>query len=344
MNWLEKHFRKYAIRNLSLIVIICYGFGYLLQAVNASFLNYLTLNPYAIVHGQVWRLFTWVLVPPDTSNVIFVIIAMLFYYSIGTALERTWGTWEYNVYIFSGLLFTVIGSFVNMGITYLAMPVVAEVPGMAASVFSQMALFYSTSYVCLSITLAYAATFPNAVVLFMFILPIKIKWLGIVYGFILAYEFIRYAVAGAWYACIAIAASLLNFIIFYFQTRRQDLARFSPKEMRRKAAFRRGMKQPGWKAEKGSARKAGQESGAGRDNDGNAAGGASTVRAEQMRPRGRVHHRCAICGRTDLDDPTLEFRYCSKCQGNFEFCQDHLWNHIHAVNGQGPKPMGGSGN
>lgn len=326
MNWLEKHFRKYAIRNLSLVVIICYGFGYLLQAVNASFLNYLTLNPYAIVHGQIWRLVTWVLVPPGTSNIIFVIIAMLFYYSIGTALERTWGTWEYNVYIFSGLLFTVIGSFVNMGIMYLLHGDELANSLVASSVFAQMALFYSTSYVCLSITLAYAATFPNAVVLFMFILPIRIKWLGIAYGALLVYEVIRYAMAGAWYACVAIAASLLNFLIFYIRTRRQGLSRFSPNEMRRRAAFRRGTRQPGWKPENSSAQ---------------AGSGTESAQAVRMRPR-KAHHKCAICGRTELDDPTLEFRYCSKCQGNYEFCSDHLFNHVHAANGEGPKPMGGS--
>lgn len=41
------------------------------------------------------------------------------------------------------------------------------------------------------------------------------------------------------------------------------------------------------------------------------------------------HHKCAVCGRTDADDPNLEFRYCSKCNGNYEYCQDHLFTHTH---------------
>ena len=40
-------------------------------------------------------------------------------------------------------------------------------------------------------------------------------------------------------------------------------------------------------------------------------------------------HKCAICGRTEKDSPELEFRYCSKCEGNYEYCQDHLFTHEH---------------
>ena len=44
---------------------------------------------------------------------------------------------------------------------------------------------------------------------------------------------------------------------------------------------------------------------------------------------GPVLHRCAVCGRTPQDDPNLEFRYCSKCNGSYEYCQDHLFTHVH---------------
>ena len=42
-----------------------------------------------------------------------------------------------------------------------------------------------------------------------------------------------------------------------------------------------------------------------------------------------TRHRCAVCGRTELDHPELEFRFCSKCNGNYEYCQDHLFSHRH---------------
>ena len=50
-----------------------------------------------------------------------------------------------------------------------------------------------------------------------------------------------------------------------------------------------------------------------------------------MKPQGRTHHRCAVCGRTELDGDDLEFRYCSKCEGNYEYCQDHLYTHKHVT-------------
>lgn len=43
-------------------------------------------------------------------------------------------------------------------------------------------------------------------------------------------------------------------------------------------------------------------------------------------------HRCTVCGRTEKDAPDLQFRYCSKCHGNFEYCEDHIRDHEHRTN------------
>lgn len=297
---LQKFLQKYAVSNLSLVIIMCYGFGYLLQYVNASFLNYLTLNPYAICHGQIWRLVTWVLVPPDTSNILFIVIAMMFYYSIGTSLERVWGTYTYNVYIWLGIGITIIGAFVVMAVSY----ILAGTAGIsltgesAAAYFAAISRYFSTYYVNMSIFLAYALTFPDAVVLLWFIIPVKVKWLGVLYGVLLAWDFVSTAMRGGWFVCVAMAASLANFLIFWLRSGK--MRRFSPRERKRRADF---------------------------------------TDASKMRPKaGQARHRCAICGRTELDDPTLEFRYCSRCEGNYEFCQDHLFRHQHAIHGGRPLP------
>lgn len=297
---LQRFLQKYAVSNLSLVIIMCYGFGYLLQYVNASFLNYLTLNPYAICHGQIWRLVTWVLVPPDTSNILFIVIAMMFYYSIGTSLERVWGTYAYNVYIWLGIGITIIGAFVVMAVSY----ILAGTAGIsltgesAAAYFAAISRYFSTYYVNMSIFLAYALTFPDAVVLLWFIIPVKVKWLGVLYGVLLAWDFVSTAMRGGWFVCVAMAASLANFLIFWLCSGK--MRRFSPRERKRRADF---------------------------------------TDASKMRPKaGQARHRCAICGRTELDDPTLEFRYCSRCEGNYEFCQDHLFRHQHAIHGGRPLP------
>ncbi len=149
---------------------------------------------------------------------------------------------------------------------------------------------FSTYYISLSTFLAYAMCYPDMQVLLMFIIPVKMKWMAIFYVVIVVYEMIQYVMAGAWYLVIPIVASLLNFIIFYFGTK--DFSRYNPKEVHRRNEFRRAMEPQGrMKSGSGSVTK----------------------------------HKCAICGRTELDDPNLEFRFCSRCNGNYEYCQDHLF-------------------
>lgn len=40
-------------------------------------------------------------------------------------------------------------------------------------------------------------------------------------------------------------------------------------------------------------------------------------------------HTCTTCGKTDLDDASLSFRYCSKCEGAHAYCTAHLKDHPH---------------
>ena len=277
---LERKFGRFGIPNLTIYMIVCYVIGYALMIVNPGILNWLSLEPAYILRGQVWRLVTWVLYPPSTSGVLWFAIAVLFfYYPIGTSLERTIGTFKYTLYIFSGILFTIIGAF----ILYFLLG--GNV--LVGSVFS-------TYYISLSTFLAYAMCYPDMSVLLMFIIPVKMKWMAIFYVVIVVYEMIQYVMAGAWYLVIPIVASLLNFIIFYFGTK--DFSRYNPKEIHRRNEFRRAMEPQGrMKSGSGSVTK----------------------------------HKCAICGRTELDDPNLEFRFCSRCNGNYEYCQDHLFTHTH---------------
>lgn len=283
MNWLNKLERKmgrFAIPNLMLFMVGAYILGFVLQLVNPGLLSYLTLSPYHILHGQIWRLFTWILMPTE-SNVFFLLIMALFYYQLGTTLERTWGTFRFNVYIFGGMLFTVIGAFILYG-------VYAAIYGVAATEQISLLLSYgfSTNYINMSIFLAFATMYPNMEVLLMFILPIKMKWMAYVYVGITVFELI---VAG-WAGRVAILMSLMNFLVFFLSTR--NYKRISPKEIHRRHAFQAQMREP--------------------------------------RPgSGISKHKCAICGRTELDSPNLEFRFCSKCDGNYEYCQDHLFTHTH---------------
>ena len=275
MNWLnklERKFGRYAIHNLTLYLIGGYIIGFGVYMFVPSLLNLLTLEPAYILHGQIWRIISWVLIPPS-GNIFTTVIMMLFYYSLGTALERTWGAFRYNVYIFSGILFTVIGAF----LLYLIVGVDAVGYG----------VFFSTYYINMSIFLAFAVSYPDMEVLLYFILPIKMKWMALVYAALTIYDLVR----GNLFTRIAIIASLLNFIVFFLSSR--NVKPYMPKEQMRKRKFKQEQERP------------------------------------HMTYAGGARHRCAVCGRTELDDPNLEFRFCSKCNGNYEYCQDHLFTHEH---------------
>lgn len=273
MNKWERKFGRYAIQGLMKYVIACYIIGYVIEYAMPSFLSYITLEPYLIFHqGQIWRLISWVLIPPSRSNIIFVIIMLVLYYQLGTALEQTWGAFRFNLYIFGGVIFTIVGAL----ILYLIVGV--NTPVMIGTAFS-------TYYINMTIFLAFAVCYPDTRVMLYFLIPIKMKWMAIVYGVLIGYEF----VVSGWAGRVAIFASVLNFIIFFLMTR--NLRTISPKEIRRKKNFKRQVHQP--------------------------------------RGNGTSIHKCAVCGRTELDNPDLQFRYCSKCRGNFEYCQDHLFTHKH---------------
>ena len=288
MSNFEKKFGKYAIKNISLVLILFYACGYLINWINPVMFNYLTLNPYAILFkGQVWRLITWLIIPPENFS-FFTLIMLYFYYSIGTTLERTWGTYRYNLYLFLGIIFTAVGAFAMMGFVYLFQRDILFALG-AENYFAVLSTMFSTYYVNMSIFLAFAATFPDMQVLLFFFIPIKVKILGIIYGVLLVYEFI--AGVGNKYLNAAnrfvIGASLLNFIVFFLTSR--NMIHMSPKQVKRRQEFKREVKQS-----------------------------AKITR-----------HKCAICGRTEETNPELEFRFCSKCDGNYEYCQDHLFTHAH---------------
>ena len=326
---LERRIGKYAVKNLIYYVLGGYAVGYILYimyylSVNNWYL-YITLDPALVMRGQVWRLFTWVLTIPQSFS-LWLVFMFLLYYFIGKSLEATIGTFRYNVYIFSGWLFTTLGAMVVYWIT-LAMP----------SIDGGISIDASTYYINMASFLAFAVLYPEYRVYLFGIIPLKMKWLAIfdivylgidIMGYfamftsygaqvieLYGYEVSVYrAYAAAEIFCILI--SLLNFIIFWIMNRS-----LKAKQARRSNQFKRSYN-AGMNANANGA----FYSQAQRNTQRSAAGKAS------YRPQsgnGEIVHRCAICGRTSTEFPNLTFRYCSKCAGNHEYCQDHLFTHEH---------------
>lgn len=121
--------------------------------------NRLVLDPAAIVSGEIWRLLTYVFMPPVSFRggwMIFIIFYFLFFWSIGDSLEEAWGTFKLNLYLLLGMIFmTIVAFFI--------------VRGQVDNVFLMLSLLF-----------AYATVYPDKIIYFFLIIPLKVKWLGII--------------------------------------------------------------------------------------------------------------------------------------------------------------------
>lgn len=267
---LERKFGRFAIRNLMVYLIILYVGGFALVYFRPGFYEaYLSLNWAMILKGQVWRLVTYIMYPPSTSILWFLLECFIFW-SLGSNLEKMWGTFYFNLYVFIGLLANVVISLLVYLIGHWILPLTAD------------SLY-------MSFLLAFAMTVPEMRFYLYMIIPVKAKYLAFFYLGIMALEL----VLGGWALRFSVIASLVNVAIFFIFIRKPILR---VKQMIRRAEFSRNIKA-----------------------------------AEPAMKNGGARHRCAVCGRTELDDPNLEFRYCSKCAGGREYCLDHLYTHVHVT-------------
>lgn len=276
---LERKFGKFAISNLTVILIAGFILGYFIAIMAPEGLNLINLNPERVLHGQIYRLVTWIVMPPGPVSIL-VIIMLMFYFSIGRTLEHTLGDFRYTLYIVSGVIFTdigVIGTYLVLRLT--GQQEMAELFAMYSDT--------STYYLCMSMFLAYAFLFPDMQVLLYFIIPIKVKWLGYLDIAYLLFAILQYGLMGYYAGMVTVIMSVLNFILFYVLLKGKTKVSAAHKK-RRKSYHRE-------------------------------------VRQTQILTR----HKCAICGQTEEDNPNLEFRYCSRCNGNYEYCNNHLFTHEH---------------
>ena len=180
---------RFGIPHLMKYVCIANVVFWLLAVVNPVLLQYLSFDPYLVLHGQVWRILTFALYPPSTGMLAF--IAFYFYYWIGSTLEQYWGTAKFNVYFFSGILLTLLYGF----LVYFV---------------SGIRILLNAEYVYLSMFFSFAAMFPDMQVLLFFIIPIKMKWLALVD----AAFFIISVVRMSFPANLLPVVAVLNFFVF----------------------------------------------------------------------------------------------------------------------------------
>lgn len=298
MNWMDKLERKWgrhAVPNLSRYFVFATAAGWLIRMVAPELMVWFNFSAEKILHGQIWRLVTWIFMPtyaPDIMGIISLLIVILW----GSQLEMIIGTFRMNVFLWMGVIVSDIGGILIYLISYLVL-------------HTGIPVDMSTYYLLSSIVLAVALYMPEEELRIWFVLPLKMKWFlcfELVYmGCILianCRNAIEYVMAGGGATAAGItvgiifgvvnSASMLlallsMFLFFHFSS-----IHITRKHKKRQKEFRAQFHEP--------------------------------------RPgSGIAKHKCAVCGRTELTNPELMFRYCSKCKGNMEYCEEHLYEHTH---------------
>lgn len=224
LNQLERRFRRFAIPQLTLVIIVLQVLAYVLTQLpvgeplaveGETIVRRLMLIPELVLQGEVWRLVTFLIVPPVT-NILFAFFFWYIFYLMGTSLEAHWGDFKYNLYLLVGYLATVAVSFLT--------------PEMPAS----------NAYLEGSVFFAFAYLFPNFELHLFFVLPVKIKWLALI-GWIGLFLTVAF---GDWNTRLMALASVCNFF-FFFGREVLDRVKHGRWHMARQAA-RIGAKAPGY--------------------------------------------------------------------------------------------------
>ncbi len=262
---------RFGAPNLMLYIVVISLAVWLLSIMDNSktLMTFFTFSAPKILKGEVWRLVTFIFIPQSLS--IWELLFFYFYYWIGNVLEREWGTPRFNIFIISGVLLTAIYGFVIYFAT-----------GVDVSV--------TTYYIYLSMFFSFATLFPETQVLFMFIIPVKIKWLA----YVNAAFFIFAVVATPFPLNLLPIVAILNYLVFFGD---DLISAIRPN----KAQFKKTTVNFNREKQK--------------------------IKYEQK--NSSYTKKCAVCGKTDTEYPELEFRYCSRCAGYHCFCQEHINNHIH---------------
>ena len=182
---LERRFGRFAIPGLIRIVAGFNALVFVLARLNPQFVQMLDLDRSAILHGQVWRLVTYIFIP-TTNSPIWIVFVLLFLWFIGEGLERAWGAFRLNLFYLIGMIGTTIAAF------------------FFGSNFSNTMLNASLFF-------AFARFYPEEVIYVFFVLPVKVKWLAWISAALLLFGFVTSPNAYR----MAVIASLANYIIFF---------------------------------------------------------------------------------------------------------------------------------
>jgi hypothetical protein len=188
---LERRLRFIAIPGLLRYVAFLSALVFVLYKVDPTYLRLIDLDAYAVLRGQVWRLFTYIFVPqlgsliplPDWVNAAFYVLFLLW---MGNGLEAAWGSFRLTLFFLIGMIGTTVAAF------------------LFGAAFSNIMLTSSLFF-------AFARFYPDTVIYFAYVLPLKVKWIAWGTAAFLLFQFLFQTMA---YRAAFIAA-MGNYLLFF---------------------------------------------------------------------------------------------------------------------------------
>ena len=224
-----------------------------------------------------------------SGDILMTLILLYCYYILGRTLENAWGSLKFNLFYLSGILLMDIFAMACGGIE-----IVDEENWViyTSQYFSSYYAIYMSSFLNLSLILCYSTIYSQATFLALFIIPIKAWLLALFYLAYVLFEVVRMCTPLMMFPhCLFPLVAILNYLLFFGK----DVLNLFPSFPTRKKKQTINIH----------------------------------IRKNETKQTQSYTHRCTVCGRTDVSNPELEFRYCSRCNGYFCYCEDHINNHTH---------------
>ncbi len=287
--------RNRGIPNLMLYIAVGNVIVYVLSLLNRSnllFYSALRFDYDAILQWQLWRLVSYPLT---------FLTSIAFSSGFGVLL----GAIGLLFYYYCGRVIEANWGVLRFNCYYFAGILLMDLAGMLIGLLGNARYPATADYLNLSLFLAVATLQPDALVRIYFFIPVKMKWLA---WFELGYTVVQVVLLIVGYGFLSLVwmmpvFALLNYFLFFGKGFVNVLPDF--------------MKHPKNKAQRQT----------------EARFRSATIHtvppqgaARQARP---YRFKCTVCGRTDVSNPNLEFRYCSRCAGYRCYCIDHINNHAH---------------
>lgn len=278
INSLEHRLGRHALPGLVNFIAGFQVVVWVLLRFQPELIDWLTLNRAHLLHGQAWRLVTFIFIP-GSSNPIWMIFTVMLLLLVGRTLDQAWGAFRVNLYVLGGIVFAAAGVLLQQWAVEEALPSSAMERVISREALAQLAAAADVGGMCslwfsASLFFAFACVAPDVELLLFLILPLKAKYIAMLLGAAMLLSFIDLPPAR-----LPMLFCLLNFFIAFGPSSWRHLIHRTKVKARR-ARF-----------------------------------------DAAQHPDDAFFHKCAACGKTDLDDPRLEFRvaadgkdYCVLCR------------------------------